>query len=43
MTVAAGTPPRIAARKPWRRRLLRRSAYNGIAAVVLVVMAFPVY
>ena len=38
MTVVA-TP----ARRPWRRRLLRRSAYNGVAALVVVVMAFPVY
>jgi N,N'-diacetylchitobiose transport system permease protein len=43
VTVAATTPPRTVAKRPWRRRLLRRSAYNGIAAIVLVVMAFPVY
>jgi N,N'-diacetylchitobiose transport system permease protein len=38
VTVVTATP-----RRPRRRRLLRRSAYNGIAAVVFFVMAFPVY
>ena len=38
MTVVATT-----ARRPWRRRVLRRSAFNGLAALVVVVMAFPVY
>src|SRR5262249_102792 len=33
----------IGARRPWRRRVLRRSVFNGLAAIVLVVMAFPVY
>jgi len=28
---------------PWRRRLLRRSIYNGLGAIVFVVMAFPAY
>jgi N,N'-diacetylchitobiose transport system permease protein len=32
-----------ARRPPWRRRAFRRSVFNGLAAIVFVVMAFPVY